>query len=123
MKQITNKEYEEWQKYKAEKANGRILLPDTVRFICEANGYDAEKIGQHFLEILPKICCKTQRNLEIPLFQAFFSTYVPEKAFFVCIKDSVFIDPARWEACPHASFFIFLSAEFLLSPSGGNNCK
>ena len=50
MKQITNKEYEEWQKYKAEKAKGHILLPDTVRFICEANGYDAEMIGQHFLE-------------------------------------------------------------------------
>ena len=55
MKQMTNKEYEEWQKYKAEKAKGHALLPDTVRFICEANGYDAEKIGQHFLEILPKI--------------------------------------------------------------------
>ena len=36
MKQITNKEYEEWQKYKAEKAKGHVLLPDTVRFICEA---------------------------------------------------------------------------------------
>jgi len=58
MKQITNKEFEEWQKYKAEKAKGHVLLPDTVRFICEANGYDAEKIGQHFLEILPKICPK-----------------------------------------------------------------
>ena len=55
MKQITNKEYEEWQKYKAEKAKDHILLPDAVQFICEANGYDAEKIGQHFLEILPKI--------------------------------------------------------------------
>ena len=55
MKQITNKEYEEWQKYKAEKAKGHILLPDTVRFICEAN------IGQHFLEILPKICLPEQR--------------------------------------------------------------
>ena len=44
MKQITNKEYEEWQKYKAEKAKGHILLPDTVRFICEANGYDAERL-------------------------------------------------------------------------------
>lgn len=43
---------------------------------------------------LSKLCCKTQRNLESPLFQAFFSTYVPEKAFSVCIKDSVFIDPA-----------------------------
>ena len=36
MKQITNKEYEEWQKYTAEKAKGRVLLPDTVRFICGA---------------------------------------------------------------------------------------
>ena len=26
MKQITNKEYEEWQKYKAEKAKGHILV-------------------------------------------------------------------------------------------------
>ena len=49
MKQSTNKKYEERQKYKAEKAKGHILLPDTVRFICEANGYDAEKIGQHLL--------------------------------------------------------------------------
>ena len=56
MKQITNKEYEEWQKYKAEKAKGRILLPDTVRFICEANEMNPEKIGRHFLEILPQIC-------------------------------------------------------------------
>ena len=34
MKQITNKEYEEWQKYKAEKAKGHVLLPDTVRAMC-----------------------------------------------------------------------------------------
>ena len=61
MKQSTNKKYEERQKYKAEKAKGHILLPDTVRFICEANGYDAEKIGQHFLEILPKISPPEQR--------------------------------------------------------------
>ena len=43
---------------------------------------------------LPKLCRKTQQNLESPLFQAFFSTYVPEKAFSVCIKVSVFIEPA-----------------------------
>ena len=54
MKQITNKEYE------VENAKGHVLLPDTIRFICEANGYDAEKIGQHFLEILPKICPKEE---------------------------------------------------------------
>ena len=42
MKQITNKEYEEWQKYKEEKAKGHILLPDTIRFICGANDMDPE---------------------------------------------------------------------------------
>ena len=36
MKQITNKEYE------VEKAKGHVLLPDTIRFICEANGSGAE---------------------------------------------------------------------------------
>lgn len=45
-------------------SEGHILLPDTVRFICEANGYDAEKIGQHFLEILPKI---TEHEEGLPL--------------------------------------------------------
>lgn len=60
MKQITNKEYEEWQKYKAAKAKGRVLMPDTVRFICEASGMDPEKIGRHFLEVLPKICPKEE---------------------------------------------------------------
>ena len=37
MKQSTNKKYEERQKYKAEKAKGHILLPDTVRFILSRN--------------------------------------------------------------------------------------
>ena len=37
------------------------LLPDTVQFLCEASGYDAEKIGLHFLEILPKIGPPEQR--------------------------------------------------------------
>ncbi len=55
MKQITNKEYEEFQKYKSDKQHGRILAPDTLRFIMESYDYDAEKIGQHFLEMLPKI--------------------------------------------------------------------
>ena len=52
MKQLTNKQYEEYQEYLNKKNNGLILLPDTIRFICEANEYDAEKIGQHFLEWL-----------------------------------------------------------------------
>lgn len=61
MKQITNKEYEEWQRYKAEKAKGLILQPDTIRFICEANNYDAEKIGKHMLEVLPRIMDELER--------------------------------------------------------------
>ena len=39
MKSIPNKEYEEFQKYKSDKLNGRILTPDGLRFIIEANGY------------------------------------------------------------------------------------
>ena len=55
MKQIKNSEYEEFQKYLHNKNNARILTPDGLRLICQANDYDAEKIGQHFLEVLPKI--------------------------------------------------------------------
>ena len=62
MKQITNKEYEEWQKYKEEKAKGHILMPDTLRFICAANDYDPTKIGQHFLEVLPRVCPPEEWN-------------------------------------------------------------
>lgn len=54
MKQIKNSEYEEFQKYLHNKNNGRILTPDGLRLICQANDYDAEKIGQHFLEVLPE---------------------------------------------------------------------
>jgi hypothetical protein len=32
------------------------MLPDTVRFIREASEMNPEKISQHFLEILPKLC-------------------------------------------------------------------
>jgi len=35
---------------------GRILTPDGLRFICEANNFDAEAIGRHFLEVLHRIC-------------------------------------------------------------------
>ena len=45
MKQIKNSEYEEYQKYLRDKNNGRILTPDGLRLICQANDYDAEKIG------------------------------------------------------------------------------
>lgn len=49
MKQIKNLEYEEFQKYLHNKNNGRILTPDGLRFICQANDYNLEKIGKHML--------------------------------------------------------------------------
>lgn len=51
MKQLTNKEYDEWQKYKTERSKGRIITSDTIRFICEANDMNPEKIGEYFLSL------------------------------------------------------------------------
>ena len=50
MKQIKNSEYEELQKYLRDKNNGHILTPDGLRFICQANNYDPEKIGSYLLD-------------------------------------------------------------------------
>ena len=55
MKQITNKEYEEWLRYKEAKAKCHIMTPNTLRFICESCHYDATEIGRYFLELLPTI--------------------------------------------------------------------
>ena len=52
MKQIKNSEYEEFQKYLHNKNNGRILTPDGLRLICQANDYDAEILNT-FLK-----CCR-----------------------------------------------------------------
>lgn len=62
---------------------------------------------------LPNLCRKTQQNLEGPLFQAFFSTYVPEKAFSVCIKVSVFIETTydSWSVTVHAYDYMKSDAE------------
>ena len=35
----------------------RLLTPDGLRFICEANGFEAEAIGRHFLEVLIRMHC------------------------------------------------------------------
>ncbi|WP_274939994.1 cytochrome C [Chordicoccus furentiruminis] len=64
MKSIPNKEYEEFQRYKSDKLNGRILTPDGLRFIIEAHDYDAQKIGQHFLDMLPKIWEWTKKEYQ-----------------------------------------------------------
>lgn len=52
---MTKQQIADYEKLCHERNNGRLLTPDGIRFICEAYHYDAEKIGQHFLELLPKI--------------------------------------------------------------------
>ena len=54
MVKLTDKEYERLKSLQRDKDNGRLLTPDGLRFICAANDYDAERIGQHFLEVLGK---------------------------------------------------------------------
>ena len=54
MKQITNKEYERYQRYLIDKIYGRILTPDGLRLICASFDYDPEQIGKHMLEMLAK---------------------------------------------------------------------
>ncbi|MGN0362660.1 MAG: hypothetical protein ACI4ET_07455 [Bilifractor sp.] len=63
MKQISNKEYEEYQKYLRDRINGRILTPNGLRFICATNNYDPEKIGRHMLRLSPS--CKIVRSKKI----------------------------------------------------------
>ena len=54
MKQIPNKEYEQYQRYQTDKLHGRILTPDGLRVICAGLDNNREKIGIHMLEILAK---------------------------------------------------------------------
>lgn len=52
LKQITNKEYEKYQKYLNDCASGRVLTPEGLRLICAAYDNDPEKIWIHMLEVL-----------------------------------------------------------------------
>lgn len=54
MKQISNKEYEKYQKYQTDVLHSRILTPDGLRIICAWLDNDPEKIGIHMLEMLAK---------------------------------------------------------------------
>lgn len=53
---MTKKQLAEYDKYRHDRDNGRILTKDGLRLICEACEYDPEKIGRHFLEVLSKSC-------------------------------------------------------------------
>ena len=65
MKQITNKEYEKYARYRRARCNGEILDLSGIRFICESNGWDAEKIGKHLVESLMHIEAKKVRSIPI----------------------------------------------------------
>lgn len=51
---ISKKEYENYRRLLDDKNNGRVLTPDGLRFLCEANKYDPEKIGRVMLETYAK---------------------------------------------------------------------
>lgn len=55
MKEITDKEYKNYEKYKAEKNSGRLLTMDLLRIICEANENMSEAIGKDILNIVKTI--------------------------------------------------------------------
>ena len=55
MPTISKRQHDDYLRLCQQRDAGRIPTPDGLRFICEANGYDPEKIGKHFLEVLPRI--------------------------------------------------------------------
>lgn len=55
MPTITKKELEEYRQMCYDKNNGRILIPDGLRLICDGLNRDPEAIGKHFLEVLAKL--------------------------------------------------------------------
>ena len=54
-KPLTQKQIADYEQLCNDRNNGRILTPDGLRFICEANDYDPEAIGRHFLEVLAAV--------------------------------------------------------------------
>lgn len=63
MANITKKQLEDYEQLCQYRNSGRLLTPDGLRFICEANKYDAEAIGKYFLEVLPKVCSKDGESI------------------------------------------------------------
>ena len=56
MKQLKEKEYEEFQQYLYNKAHGYIWTPDTLELICGGNDNEPERIGRQVLEMLGRVC-------------------------------------------------------------------
>ena len=51
MKQLKEKEYEEFRQYLYNKTHGYIWTPDTLELICGGNDNEPERIGKQVLEI------------------------------------------------------------------------
>ncbi|MCM1121187.1 MAG: cytochrome C [Eubacterium sp.] len=56
MVKITQEELEDYRKLCKDRFEKRILTPDGLRFICQANHYDPEAIGKQMLENMANIC-------------------------------------------------------------------
>ena len=54
MKQISNKEYDEYQAYKMDVVKGRVLTSNAIRLIVEANDHDPTEIGKDILRAYHK---------------------------------------------------------------------
>ena len=55
MKKITDREYKDYEKYKAEKNSGRLLTMNLLRMICEANDTVPEAVGKDILNIVKTV--------------------------------------------------------------------
>ena len=55
MKQLKDKEYEEFQLYLYNKAHGYIWTPETLELVCNGNDGDPEQIGKQMLAMAVKL--------------------------------------------------------------------
>ena len=55
MPTIIKKQLEDYNKLCEDRTYGRILTPDGLRMICEADTYDPEAIGKQMLETYAKM--------------------------------------------------------------------
>lgn len=65
MATITKKQLEEYEKFRRDRDNGRVLTPDGLRIICAGLDNDPEKIGIHMLEMLAKFRNEGRFDIEV----------------------------------------------------------
>ena len=55
MKQLKEKEYEEFQQYLYNKKHGYIWTPDALELICGGNDNEPERIGKQMLDMMGRM--------------------------------------------------------------------